>query len=120
MLAPGAVDLAAKVVWCCIQQPVWVHQTQVSHVTAGRVQQLVEHHVCWLGLEEDGGWVDGDWLLGVQSQVASIRLQLGSIDEHPVGEAAADITRICPTRLQLQVQLGKQELKLSMVFKYLF
>lgn len=110
VLAPGDVQLAAKVVWGCFQQPVCVHQTQVSHVAARRVQQLVEDHVRWLGLEEDGGRVDGDGLVGVQSRVGSVGLQLGGVDEHPVGEAAADVPRVCPARLELQVQLVRQVL----------
>lgn len=73
-LALGGSQLAAKVVWCCIQQPVGIHQTQVPHVAAGGVQQLIEDHVCWLGLEKDGGGVDGHRLVGVQSQVAAVRL----------------------------------------------
>lgn len=66
-LALRRVKFTAKVVWRCIQQPVSIDQTQVSHVAAGRVQQLVEHHVCWLGLEKDRGGVDGHRLVGVQS-----------------------------------------------------
>lgn len=106
LLVSGS-QFAAKVFWCCIQQPVGIHQTQVSHVAAGGVQQLVEDHVCWLGLEKDRGRVDGHRLVGVQSQVAAVRLQLRSIDKHPMGKAAANVPRLRPTRLQLQVQLNK-------------
>lgn len=73
-LALSGSQFAAKVLWCCIQQPVGIHQTQVSHVAAGGVQQLIEDHVCWLGLEKDRGRVDGHRLVGVQSQVAAVRL----------------------------------------------
>ncbi len=66
-LALGGSEFAAKVLWCCVQQPVGIHQTQVSHVAAGGVQQLIEDHICWLGLEKDGGGVDGHGLVGVQS-----------------------------------------------------
>lgn len=66
-LALGGSEFAAKVLWRCVQQPVGVHQTQVSHVAAGGVQQLIEDHVRWLGLEKDGGGVDGHGLVGVQS-----------------------------------------------------
>lgn len=65
-LALGGSQLAAKVLRCCIQQPVGIHQAQVSHVAAGRVQQLIEDHVRWLGLEKDGGGVDGHRLVCVQ------------------------------------------------------
>lgn len=65
LLALVEVELAAKVLWCCIQQPVGVYQAEVSHVAAGGVQQLVEDYVCWLGLEKDGGRVDGYRLVGV-------------------------------------------------------
>lgn len=64
-LALVEVELAAKVLGRCIQQPVGVDQTEVSHVAAGGVQQLVEDHVRWLGLEKDGGRVDGHGLVGV-------------------------------------------------------
>lgn len=96
-LALGGVQFAAKVLWRCVQQPVGVHQTQVSHVAAGGVQQLVEDYVCWLALEKDGGGVDGHGLVGVQSQVAAVRLELRGVDEHPVGEAATNIPCVCPT-----------------------
>ncbi len=65
-LTLGGSQFAAKVLGCCVQQPVGIHQTQVSHVAAGGVQQLVEDHVRWLGLEKDGGRVDGNGLVGVQ------------------------------------------------------
>lgn len=88
-LALAGVEFAAKVLRRCIQEPVGVHQAQIPHVAAGRVQQLVEDHVRRLGLEQDGGWVDSHGLTGVQSQVAAVGLQLGGVDEHPVGKAAA-------------------------------
>lgn len=108
-LALGRSEFAAKVLRRRLEQPVGVHQTQVSHVAAGRVQQLVEHHVCWLGLEKDGGGVDGHGLVCVQSQVAAVRLELRSVYEHPVGEAVANVPRVRPTWLQLQIQLVKQQ-----------
>lgn len=64
-LALVEVELAAKVLGRRVQQPVGIHQTEVSHVAAGGVQQLVEDDVRWLGLEKDGGRVDGDGLVGV-------------------------------------------------------
>lgn len=91
LLALGDVEFAAKVLWSCIEQPVSIHQTEVSHVAAGGVQQLVEDHVRWLGLEQDRGGVDGHRLMCVQSQVAAVGLQLRCVDEHPVGEAAANV-----------------------------
>lgn len=103
LLAFGGSQLAAKVFRCRFQQPVGIHQTQVPHVAAGGVQQLVEDHVCWLGLEEDGGGVDGHGLVGVQSQVAAVRLELGGVDKHSVCEAAANVSCVCAARLQLQI-----------------
>lgn len=103
------VQLTAKVLWSCIQQPVSVHQAQVSHVAAGCVQQLIEHHVRRLGLEEDRGRVDGHRLVRVQGQVAAVGLELCSVDEHPVGEALANVPCVCPARLQLQVQLVDEQ-----------
>lgn len=73
------------------------------------MQQLIEDHVRRLGLEEDGGGVDGDGLVGVQSQVAAVGLEFGSIDEHSVREAAADVLCLCTARLQLQIQLVKKK-----------
>jgi len=107
-LAPGGVELAAKVLRRRIHQPVGVHQAQVPHVAAGRVQQLVEDHVGRLGLEQDGGRVDGHGLVGVQGQVAAIGLQLGCIDEQPMGKAATGAPRVRPARLQLHVELADQ------------
>lgn len=66
-LALGWSEFAAEVLRRRVQQPVGVHQTQVPHVAAGGVQQLVEDDVRWLGLEKDGGRVDGHRLVGVQS-----------------------------------------------------
>lgn len=63
----GEVKFASKVLWCCIQQPVSIHQTQVSHVAAGCVQQFIEDHIGRLCLEEDGGRVDSYRLMGIQS-----------------------------------------------------
>lgn len=94
LLALGGSQFAAKVFRRRFQQPVGVHQTQVPHVAARRVQQLVEDHVRRLGLEEDGGRVDGDGLVGVQGQVAAVRLELGGVDEHAVRQAAADVLRL--------------------------
>lgn len=71
------------------------------------MQQLVKDDVRRLGLEEDRGGVDGDGLVGVQGQVAAVRLQLSGVDEHPVRQAAADVLRLCAARLQLQIQLEK-------------
>lgn len=50
-LALGGSQFAAKVLWRCIQQPISIHQTQVSHIVAGGVQKLVEDYIGWLGLE---------------------------------------------------------------------
>ena len=96
-LALGRSEFAAKVLRRRLEQPVGVHQTQVSHVAAGRVQQLVEDHICWLGLEKDGGGVDGNGLVWVQSQVAAVGLELRSVYEHPVGKAVANAPRVRPT-----------------------
>lgn len=96
-LALGGAQLAAKVLRRCVQQPVGIHQTQVSHVAAGGVQQLIEDDVRRLGLEKDGGRVDGHRLVGVQGQVAAVRLQFRGVDEHPVGKAAANVPHLSPT-----------------------
>lgn len=108
LLALGVSQFAAKVFGRRFQQPVGVHQAQVPHVAAGRVQQLVEDHVRRLGLKEDGGRVDGDGLVGVQGQVAAVGLELGGVDEHSVRQAAADVLRLGAARLQLQIQLLKK------------
>lgn len=111
LLALGGSQFAAKVFRRRFQQPVGVHQAQVPHVAAGRVQQLVEDHVRRLGLKEDGGRVDGDRLVGVQGQVAAVRLELGGVDEHSMRQAAADVLRLGAARLQLQIQLVKKQNK---------
>lgn len=98
----------AEVLGCGVHEPVSVDQAQPPHVAAGRVQQLVEDHAGRLTLEEDRRGVDGHGLVGVHRQVAAVRLKLRGVDEHPVCEAAPDVPRVRPTRLQLQVQLEKQ------------
>lgn len=66
-LAFGGSQFAAKILWRCVQQPLGIHQTQVSHVAAGGVQKLVEDDVRRLGLEQDGGGMNRHRLVGVQS-----------------------------------------------------
>lgn len=108
-LALGGPQLAAKVLRGGLQQPVGVHQTQVPHVAAGRVQQLVEHHVGRLTLEEHGGRVDGHGLVAVQGQVGAVGLQLRRVHKHAVGQAAAHVARLRPARLQLHVELQRKQ-----------
>ena len=106
LLTLGVAQLAAEVLWRGVHQPLGVHEAEVPHVAARGVQQLVEHHVGRLGLEQHGGRVDGHALAGVQRHVGAVGLELGGVDEHPVGEAAPHARRVRPARLQLHVQLG--------------
>lgn len=108
LLAFGDVQFVAEVLGCRVHEPVSVDQAQTPHVAAGRVQQLVEDHVGRLTLEEDGRGVDGHGLVGVHGQVAAVKLKLRGVDEHPVCEAAPNVPRVRPARLELQVQLEKQ------------
>lgn len=93
-LALGGAQLAAEVLGRRLLQPLGVHQAQVAHVAARGVQQLVEHHVGWLGLEEDGGRVDAHGLVCVQGYVGAVRLQLRRVGEETVGQAAPHVAQV--------------------------
>lgn len=86
--------LPAEILWRGFLQPIGIHQAQIPHVTAGRVQELIKHHVCWFGLEQDGGRMDRHGLLCVQSDVTAFQLQLRSVHEQSVSQTATDIHQV--------------------------
>lgn len=108
-LALGGTELSTEVLWCRLLQPLGINQTQVPHVAARGVQELVEYHVGRLTLEQDGGWVDGHRLVGVQSHVAAVWLQLSCVGEHAVSQAAPYIHQLRVRGFQLQPQLHNKK-----------
>lgn len=87
----GCSELPAEIIGRRVVQPVCVHHAQVPHVALVGVQQPVVNHTGGFAVEEHRRGMDGHQLVGVHSAVGAIRLQLGSVHEEAVSQAAADV-----------------------------
>ena len=90
----GRSELPAEIVRRCIIQPVRIHHAEVPHVALVGVKQAVVHHAGWFAVEEHGGGVDGHQLVRVHGAVGAVQLQLCSVHEEAVSQAAADVCSV--------------------------
>ena len=66
---------------CQLKDPLRIDLAAIMYVVGVALDDLMINYPLWVDDREDGGGVDGEFLLGTDVEVAAVALQLGQVGE---------------------------------------